>query len=302
VSNRDEKGEQLLPVIMSDPDLLRSASFRTDVHPDREIRGSRSAMTDLTMRDESAPLHASPPPDAGGTNAAEDVSLMAAPVAMLRGLSALHGAACQPDAQDSKVEDADNGIRDRDDRPTPIPLPIRGTVQRALRSTWGLATAASIAAMVMFGVGAMWGGRAPSERDGLLDEIAGYHEVYSRETAHLVEVPDSQAEQLTAWLGERLDHEIKVPDLADAGLHFAGGRMLVVNDRPVAELMYTRARGLPVAVCVTQIDGKPWSMVVEQHGALRLASWAKDAYAYVVVGEIGDAQALEIAWLAKTRI
>ena len=302
MSNRDEKGEQLRPANMSDPDLLRWASFKTDVHPDREIRDSQSALTDLTMRDESAPLHASPPPDGGGTDAAEDVSLMAAPVIMLRGLSAAHGAAGQPDTQDSKVEDGDNSTKEHDDHLTPIPVPARGTVQRALRSRWGLATAASIAAMVMFGGGVMWGGRAPSERDGLLDEIAGYHGVYSRETAHLVEVPDSQAGQLTAWLGERLDHEIKVPDLADAGLHFAGGRMLVVNDRPVAELMYTRARGRPVAVCVTQIDGKPWSMVVEQHGALRTASWTKDAYAYVVVGEIGDAQALEIAWLAKTQI
>jgi len=78
--------------------------------------------------------------------------------------------------------------------------------------------------------------------------------------------------------------------------------MLVINDRPVAELMYTRAHGLPIAVCVTQIEGKPWSMDVEQHGALRVASWAKDSYAYVVVGEIGDEQARDLAWRVKAQI
>jgi len=289
--------------VLFDEDRLRFAAFKTDVHPDRETRGVQSAM-DLIMRDEPLPLHASLALHLGGTDAAENFLSMALPVAMLRGLSAVQRAG-QPDAQDSEVKGEDNSAisgNEHDDHSTPTPFPVHRTIRHHSRSGWGWPIVASIAAMVVFGGGAMWGARAPSERADLVDEIAGYHQVYSRETAHLVEVPASQAEQLTAWLGERLDREIKVPDLADAGLHFAGGRMLVINDRPVAELMYTRARGLPIAVCVTQIEGKPWSMDVEQHDALRVASWAKDAYAYVVVGEIGDEQARDLAWRVKAQI
>jgi anti-sigma factor RsiW len=295
----------MLTAKMFDGNQLQWASFKTNVHPDRETRGIRSAMDDLPMRDESPSLRASLPLHVGDTNAAEDVLLMPPPAVTLREVSAPQRAADQPVAQDSKSEGGDGGAvngKAHYDHLTPIPLPIRPAVRPARRSGWGWAIAASLAAMVVFGGGAMWGGRAPSERADLVEEIAGYHEVYSRETAHLIEVPASQAEQLTAWFGERLDREIKVPDLADAGLHFAGGRMVVVNDRPVAELMYTRAHGLPIAVCVTQIEGKPWSMDVEQHGALRVATWAKDAYAYVVVGEIGDEQARDLARRVKVQI
>jgi anti-sigma factor RsiW len=77
--------------------------------------------------------------------------------------------------------------------------------------------------------------------------------------------------------------------------------MLVVNDRPVAELMYTREEGLPVAICVSRIDGKPWSMDVEQHDALRIASWAKDGYAYLVVGELDDATVKDLARRVEDR-
>jgi anti-sigma factor RsiW len=289
--------------VLLDENRLRFAAFKTDIHPDREFV-RRSTMTDLTMRGEPLPLHAPAPLHVGGKDAPEAVSLMAPPVDMLRGLSAVQRAG-QPDAEDSEVDGEDKGSisgNEHDDHLPPIAFRVRRTVRSDLRSGRGWAIAASIAAVIMFGSGVMWGGRAPSERTDLVDEIAGYHQVYSRETTHLVEVPASQTEQLTAWLGERLDHEVNVPDLADAGLHFAGGRMLVINDRPVAELMYTRAHGLPIAVCVTRIEGKPWSMGVDQRGALRVASWAKDAYAYVVVGEIGDEQARDLAWRVKVQI
>jgi len=185
------------------------------------------------------------------------------------------------------VEDSDHGAATSVPVAPPRPAPSR------LHYGWALA--ASVLAAVTFGGGVMWGGKAPSERADLIEEVAGYHQIYSRETTHLVEVPASETGQLTAWLGARLERDLTVPDLAAAGLRFAGGRMLVVNDRPVAELMYTRDQGLPIAICISRIDGKPWSMDVEEHGALRLASWGKDAYAYIVVGELDDAAVRDLA-------
>ena len=226
----------------------------------------------------------------------EDVFLRASLLAELCELYAdkegfATGADAQGDASETELGDAGSVV----------PFPQHRTIASS-RAHYGWAIAASLAAAVTFGGGVMWGGKAPSERADLLDEVAGYHEVYSRETTHLVEVPASQSEQLTAWLGERVGREIKVPDLADAGLRFAGGRMLVVNDRPVSELMYTRAEGLPIAICVTRIDGAPWAMGVERHDGLRIASWAKDGYAFIVVGEIDDATAKDLARRVETGI
>src|SRR5205807_886539 len=77
----------------------------------------------------------------------------------------------------------------------------------------GAALAASVGlAIIAFGGGATWAGRQ-TMYDDLVDEVASYHQIYSRETRHLVEVPADQADHLAAWLGKRLERKLVVPDL-----------------------------------------------------------------------------------------
>jgi anti-sigma factor RsiW len=176
----------------------------------------------------------------------------------------------------------------------PVPILQQRRTLRMPRHGWAIA-ASLVAAIVGFGGGVTWGGRVPSERAELIAEVASDHQIYSRETKHLVEVPADQVEHLKAWLGQRLDHKLEVPDLATAGLRFAGGRMLVVNDRPVAELMYTRENGLPIGIYVTQMAGDTAPISIDQRGLARLASWIAGGYAYVVAGEIDAPTAEDIA-------
>jgi anti-sigma factor RsiW len=167
----------------------------------------------------------------------------------------------------------------------------------------GLALAASLAiAIAGFGGGAMWAGDAPSGHVEFLAEVAEYHEIYSRETRHLVEVPAEQVEHLRAWLGQRLARNLDVPDLTAAGLRFAGARMLIINERPVAQLMYTREKGLPIGLCLTQVTGNPSSISVERRGAMQLASWEDGYYGYVVVGDMDAADARDIAERARLQL
>jgi anti-sigma factor RsiW len=172
--------------------------------------------------------------------------------------------------------------------------PTRGRSWRQRRDGW--AVAASLAVLVAaFGGGVAWGSRAPSAHAELINEVASYHQFHSREKRHLVEVPADQIEEMMAWMGGHLGRAIDVPDLRAAGLHFAGGRMFVVNNRPVAELMYTRDRALPVGICLTRMDGDPAPLSIEQHGAERVASWITGGYAYVVVGDIDHPTAENLA-------
>lgn len=175
----------------------------------------------------------------------------------------------------------------------PVPVPARRRDGREFRHGW--AVAASLAALVAGFGGDIWGGRAPSAREELISEAADYHHFHSRDTGHLVEVPAERGEELTAWMRQHLQRDVKAPDLTAAGLHFAGARMFVIDDRAVAEMIYTRDRGLPIGVCVTRMDGAASPIAVEQRGAERLASWIADGYAYVVVGEIDDPAARDIA-------
>jgi anti-sigma factor RsiW len=159
-----------------------------------------------------------------------------------------------------------------------------------------MAIAASVLAAVLgFGGGAAWMGHAESPRDSLLSEVAEYHDVFSRETVHLVEFGPERAEQLFAWLGERLHRRVTAPDLRDEGLSFAGGRMLVVDGKPVAELMYTRASGRPVAFCITFADGATAPLRIDTRGHQRLASWQDGLHTFVLVGELDKDDTTRIA-------
>jgi anti-sigma factor RsiW len=170
--------------------------------------------------------------------------------------------------------------------PAKPPAPRR---QWPLRTYTGWAIAATVAGVLGFGGGAVWSGGGESARDHLLAEVAEYHAVFSREDAHLVEIPASRAAELTAWLGSRIGRPLTAPDLSGQGLTFAGGRMLVVDGKPVAELMYTRANGRPIALCIAEADktitdGMAPTQIARK-GDLHLASWQSGSHTFIVVGE-----------------
>jgi anti-sigma factor RsiW len=146
-----------------------------------------------------------------------------------------------------------------------------------------------------FAAGALWAADAPrSGHQELLDSIAGYHRLFEGETRHLVEVGADRRDELVAWLGRRLGRTLAIPDLSRLGLTFAGGRMLVINRRPVGQLLYVRPGAPPVGICIARGDA-PQSRFVEERGGLRLASWNSGGYAYVVVGEMTEEKARGIA-------
>jgi anti-sigma factor RsiW len=174
---------------------------------------------------------------------------------------------------------------------------------RRPRQPYVWAAAACLAmGLVGYGAGAYWPGLIHSDRDHILSEVAQNHSIYSRETVHLVEVPASQTDHLKAWLGKRVNGTLVIPDFKAAGLTFAGGRLVVLDGEPVAELMYTRDNGLPIAFYVLSHGGKPDAVTVEQRGAINLATWDDGAHAYIVVGEGTPAMIRDLALLARKQL
>jgi len=172
----------------------------------------------------------------------------------------------------------------------------------ANRFSWAivaLALAAGIGALVG---GTVWGHSEPSERQSLIDDIAEYHQIYSREHRHFLKVPANQVEELMAWLRDHVGRNIEAPDLTAAGLRFAGGRMLVINGGKVAELMYGRDDGLLVAVCISRTPGDNAALNVKHLGLQRAASWISGGLIYVVVGEFDGPTAKTLAALVGAQI
>jgi anti-sigma factor RsiW len=184
-------------------------------------------------------------------------------------------------------------------------LPRRQSTFRtaiARRSVVWAVAASLVAAVFGFSTGTYWAERGASAHDSLLTEVAEYHDVYARETKHLVEVSADRSEELFAWLSERMGRTVSAPDLTAAGLHFAGGRMLVVGGKPVAELMYTRENGRPVAFCITpDDDGKTSAMRIDERGHIRLASWKDGKHTFVFVGEMDRPSLQRVASFAAAQ-
>lgn len=175
-------------------------------------------------------------------------------------------------------------------------LPAAPCVLRRAPSRFGWAVGAALAACVAgFAGGAGWAGWPASEQATLAGEVAEYHAVYAREERHLVEVAAEHMDDITGWLGKRLDRRLEVPDLTAEGLRFAGARMLVVNGRPVAQLIYTRAQGRPLALCIGKLAGAASAIQLGRHGDQRTALWLDGAYAYVAVGEVAEDKLRAIA-------
>jgi anti-sigma factor RsiW len=171
-----------------------------------------------------------------------------------------------------------------------------------LRRYATVAAAAAVALILGFGGGMAVSGWPGSERQHLVTEIAEYHSVQSKETRHLVEVPSTDADHLKTWLGQRLERRLDVPDLSGAGLKFAGGRMLVIDGKPVAEFMYTRTDGPPVALCIARTGAETAGVEVDRRGDLRLASWQGEGYTYVIAGMMSAADAAAVAEQARSQL
>jgi anti-sigma factor RsiW len=125
-----------------------------------------------------------------------------------------------------------------------------------------------------------------SPSDQLLDEVADYHIVYARETIHQVEVPASQLAHIQAWLGDLLHRRLRVPDLSDRGLTFAGARLLVVAGKPVAQLLYhwPGREHEPLGLCIALgSDGDEGPRTDAREGVQQVL-WRRTGYTYVLVG------------------
>lgn len=169
------------------------------------------------------------------------------------------------------------------------------------RLAWAVA-ASLVMGVIGYGAGARWPGPIESERDRMLDQVAQYHAIYSHETVHLVEVPAAQEAHLKAWLGKRVNGSLVIPNFNQDGLSFAGGRLMVLDGEPVAELMYTRSTGLPIAFCVLYHVGQPTTITVERRGDLNLATWNDGSHSYFVVGDADRRMIEELAAQAKQQL
>ena len=141
---------------------------------------------------------------------------------------------------------------------------------------------------------------------GWLSDIADYHAIYAGQQRHLVEVPAADSAHLVKWLGATVGVSFSIPDLTDFDLTFEGGRLLVANGKPVAQLMYRQPDGTVIALCLqSSMSGGTVSAPEFKEQSIKgfdFVSWKVDGASYVVIGPGGKSGLADIAALAAREV
>ena len=139
--------------------------------------------------------------------------------------------------------------------------------------------------------GHLLGGPAPLESAGGLESLPGQSKtaflVYASEKRHPVEVGADQEAQLVAWLGKRLDYRLVAPDLKPQGFSLVGGRLLPVNGKAGAMLMYENTAGKRLTILLGKNpENRETSFRFESANALETFYWIDGTIGYAVTGEL----------------
>ncbi len=172
---------------------------------------------------------------------------------------------------------------------------------------WPRALAASLALLLFGGtagyiIGSKQGGlsdlpQTAAASRGWLDEIADYHRIYASQRDHLVELAADEKPQIESWLNASVGVPFRIPDLTSRGLAFQGARLLVVQGKPVAQLMYRDQEGDVIGFCFLRNPDN--TSVTDPKEDIRddlaLISWKKPGASFVIVGPSSDAALQAIA-------
>ncbi|MDK1386932.1 anti-sigma factor [Sinorhizobium sp. 8-89] len=111
--------------------------------------------------------------------------------------------------------------------------------------------------------------------------------IYASEVRHPVEVGADEQAHLSTWLGKRLDYELRIPDLSALGFSLVGGRLVPVNGKAGAMLMYEDGTGQRLTVLLGRnTDNRETSFRIASQGGVETFYWIDGTIGYAVTGEV----------------
>jgi anti-sigma factor RsiW len=193
--------------------------------------------------------------------------------------------------------------------PQILPFAPRRGAARFARSRWsrlGLPIAASLLGLVVGGGGAYLGVtkfascaasialaqpalEAAVANNLWLDNAAGYFKLFvSAGNNTLVDIPATgDTREALQKISQSLPQQVRLPDLKPWGLNFHGARLIVVDGRPAAQLVYTtdnKAIG-PLALIVGSSNQPDIPPTFDHRQDVNLIYWRHQGRAYALVGQ-----------------
>ena len=122
-----------------------------------------------------------------------------------------------------------------------------------------------------------------------LDDAAGYYKlVAAGGDTGLIDVPaNGDAHQALQKISQSLTQQVRLPDLKPWGLNFRGARLVVLDGRPAAQLVYTtdnKAIG-PMALIIGSSKQPDIPPAVDHRQDVNMLYWRHQGRAYALVGQ-----------------
>jgi anti-sigma factor RsiW len=158
-----------------------------------------------------------------------------------------------------------------------------------VRLQWLAAAALYIvvgAAAWMFGVAY---GRSPAEgaESGMRDAVVASH-VRSLQASHLIDVASSDRHTVKPWFDGKLDFSPPVPDLASQGFPLVGGRLDYLDGRPVAALVYGRAKHVVNLFIWPAAPDTPRDAAPGTLRGYHVRHWVRDGMTFWAVSDVAE--------------
>jgi anti-sigma factor RsiW len=130
-----------------------------------------------------------------------------------------------------------------------------------------------------------------------LNDVTAYQRLIIRQPRHLVEVPASQAEEISTWLTSTVGVAFRVPDLTTDGWTFQGARVLLGDGRPVGQLVYSSSDGDLISIYFRKDAQTPETEDFKEtiRDEIGLVTWHNAGTSYVLAGPSAEASLSQIA-------
>ncbi len=155
-----------------------------------------------------------------------------------------------------------------------------------------LAYAAALVAL-SFALAWTWFSLSPSKEKGLIAEAISNHS-RSLMVSHLVDCASGDHHVVKPWFSGKLDYSPPVPDLTPAGYTLVGGRVDILEQRPVAAIVYQRGKNV-INLFVWPATEQKIDMDVQSERGYHFCGWNKARLNFFCISEISaeDLEAFE---------
>jgi anti-sigma factor RsiW len=172
---------------------------------------------------------------------------------------------------------------------------LRDEPARSERWKW-FAVAASVALSVSLGANVFLSRANRTDDFSLLARDVVSDHVRSMLSNHMIDVVSSDRHTVKPWFGDKLDFSPDVRDLTTQGFPLAGGRVDYLDGRPVAALVFHRAKHL--IDLFTWPSGAGVRDAVSQNG-LNVVAWTKGGMVYWAVSDLNAGELNQFAHMYR---